>query len=195
MEMGSLILNGFANENISPDSLKEASSHLLMKLFESLFSADCADSNVLDHTLSDIRNANSFAEVKSAVTKAICTLGDVLAKMQNEEKPVQKVIRYIEENYDKKITVSDAAELCHYSVSHFSAFFKAQTGNNFVTYLNNVRLHHVLHLISVTDWDINEIAHRTGFGDINYLNRLFKRAYGMTVQNYRKALRKGEKKP
>ena len=195
MEMGSLILNGFANENISPDSLKEASSHLLMKLFESLFSADCTDSNVLDHTLSDIRNANSFAEVKSAVTEAICTLGDVLAKTQNEEKPVQKVIRYIEENYDKKITVSDAAELCHYSVSHFSAIFKAQTGNNFVTYLNNVRLHHVLHLISVTDWDINEIAHRTGFGDINYLNRLFKRAYGMTVQNYREALRKGEKKP
>lgn len=195
VEMGNMILNGFANENISPDSLKEASSHLLMKLFESLFSADCSDSNALDRTLSDIRNANSFAGVKSAVAEAICSLSDMLEKSKNEAKPVQKVIRFIEENYDKRITVSDAAELCHYSVSHFSAIFKNQTGKNFVTYLNNVRLHHVLHLISATDWDINEIAHRTGFGDINYLNRLFKRAYGMTVQNYRETLRKGEKNP
>ena len=183
------ILSGFADANISPDSFRESCAHLVMKLFESI---RIFDSNMLNGILASIRSADSFLTVKQSVTTSLCCVSDMLEQSLKEAKPIQKAILYIEKNYDQKISVNDAAQLCHYSVSHFSAIFKAHTGQNFVTYLNEVRLRHVLQLLLTTDWDICEIAGKTGFSDVNYLNRLFKRAYGTTAQNYRETLRKGE---
>jgi len=184
-----LILDGFSSANVPPDSFKEAASHLMMKLFESFFSVNQTDSSALDHTLSDIRTSRSSADVKKVVANTVANLCNTVRQFQREAKPIQKVIRFVNENFDKKIALSDAAELCHYSVSHFSVMFKMHTGKNFVAYLNAVRLNHVLRLISTTDLTINEVALRTGFSDVNYLNRLFKREYGMTVQTYRDRLR------
>ena len=53
---------------------------------------------------------------------------------------IQKAMEYINDNFDKPITLEDAAKLTHMSEVSFSRLFKMQTGKTFIDSLTDVRL-------------------------------------------------------
>ena len=95
------------------------------------------------------------------------------------------VLDYIHNNYQNQITIEEIADICHYSPSHFMKFFKETMGCGFVQYLNDYRLTLAAKLLQTTDDNILEISHQTGFENLSYFNRLFKRKYNRTPTTYR----------
>ena len=95
------------------------------------------------------------------------------------------VLEYIHNNYQNQITIEEIADVCHYSPSHFMKFFKETMGCGFTQYLNDYRLTLAAKLLQTTDNSILEISVQTGFENLSYFNRLFKRKYNRTPTVYR----------
>ena len=106
------------------------------------------------------------------------------------EPQLMAVIKYINRNYTKGMTLEELASVSCMSKYHFSRKFKETTGATVFEYLNNVRLTKVHSLLIDTDTSIEEIAQRTGFSSSAQLMRVFKGVYGVSPRTFRKNSRR-----
>ena len=98
---------------------------------------------------------------------------------------MKRILSYIEAHFSEPISVEKVAELTYYSKSHFMKFFKTYTGKGFTEYLNDYRLARAAEMLRATDLSLLEIAARSGFENLSYFNRMFKRKYGISPGKYR----------
>lgn len=102
---------------------------------------------------------------------------------------MQVVLRYILENYRNRIRLPEVASLLNMTDTAFCAFFKRETGKNFVPFVNEYRLESACSMLkSYPDIAVKEIALECGFIDIPYFNRYFKRMKKMTPRQWRSHL-------
>ena len=86
----------------------------------------------------------------------------------------------------EKITIKTIAYELGLSQSHFMKFFKNTMGTTFIDYLNDYRLTMVSRLLVSSESSILDIAAESGFDNLSYFNRMFKKRFGMTPREYRK---------
>lgn len=98
---------------------------------------------------------------------------------------VVKVLEYIESNY-KTGTLTELAEIMHYSVSSLSREIKSRTGKNYTELVQDKRLSQARFLLESTDIRIDGIAENTGYENISFFYRIFKERYGVSPRRYRK---------
>ena len=98
------------------------------------------------------------------------------------------ILAYIEKNYQKQISIEEAASCCYYSKSYFMRFFKETVGMSFVEYLNNYRLDIAAKKLKETGDNILNIAIDCGFENLSYFNRKFKQRFNVTPGKYRSIL-------
>lgn len=96
------------------------------------------------------------------------------------------LLKYVETNYQEKISIADAARICSFSQSHFMKFFKASMGVSFIDYLNDYRLTMASTLLTSSSDTVVNIAAETGFENLSYFNRVFKRKYQCTPTEFRR---------
>jgi AraC-like DNA-binding protein len=106
-------------------------------------------------------------------------------KTNYHSRRIEKVTEFITENYDKKITLADAAKIANMTQVSFSRFFKTNTGITFIDNLLEIRLGHASRLLIDTNQTISEIAYNCGFNNISNFNRLFKKKKGCAPKNFR----------
>ncbi len=99
---------------------------------------------------------------------------------------VKIIVKHVETHYQEDISIETMAALCHFSASHFMKFFKQHMGTPFTAYLNDYRLTMAARLLSASSDAVVNIASETGFDNLSYFNRLFKRKYGVTPTQYRR---------
>ncbi len=100
---------------------------------------------------------------------------------------IQEVARYISENYEKDITLSDAAKMAYMDQTYFSKKFKRMTGFGFSEYLTEIRVNAATKLLVYTELSISEISDKCGFSSSNYFGDVFKRLNGVSPSKYRKS--------
>lgn len=93
---------------------------------------------------------------------------------------------YIENNYEKELTLSDVAGYVFLSESYFAHTFKDEFGVSPKKYLLNIRIRCAKELLSNTDQKINDIAKEVGFSSQQRFNDIFKKYEGLTPLHYRK---------
>lgn len=99
---------------------------------------------------------------------------------------IKEMIEYIRENYDRPISLGDLSAGFHMSPGHLCRFFKSMTRMSPVEYINFYRVSMSMELLRRTDLEISHIAMRTGFNNISYYNRTFRRYMHLTPSQYRK---------
>ena len=99
---------------------------------------------------------------------------------------IKTILKYVEEHYDEHITIDDMAALTFYSKSHFMKFFKAHMGTGFIEYLNDYRLTIAERLLRTSVASVLEFAEKSGFDNLSYFNRIFKRKYGQSPGKQRR---------
>lgn len=98
---------------------------------------------------------------------------------------IQPAINYIDANYDKPITLTEIAKVCHLSVSRLAHVFKEQMGITIVDYLTSVRIERAKQLLLATDQNCTEICFEVGYNNQSYFTRTFKDLVGMTPRQFR----------
>ncbi|NHE58878.1 AraC family transcriptional regulator [Cyclobacterium plantarum] len=99
---------------------------------------------------------------------------------------LDKIKAYIHKNFDKDISLPEAAAMANMAVTTFCNFFKEQYRITFVEYLHTVRLGHACRMLSETDMNIVEVAFECGFNNLANFNRQFKKYKKMTPTHFRK---------
>ena len=95
-------------------------------------------------------------------------------------------IRYMETHYKEDIKLAELAGEVHMSVNYFSSYFSQTMDCTVFEYLNRIRLRKASTLLVTTSNSILSIAMESGFENISYFNRVFKKAFGVSPGTYRK---------
>lgn len=112
-----------------------------------------------------------------------------LTTPKNNRKAIDKmkiILKYVENNYANKITISEIADVIGFSESHFMRYFKETMGTSFIEYLKDYRLTMAARLLQSSEDSILNISAEVGFDNLSYFNRSFKARYGITPRQYRK---------
>ncbi len=100
-------------------------------------------------------------------------------------KRAETVLYYIQNHYHEKITSKTLSDLCYMNESHFCRFFKKNFGKTPLSYINEYRIEKACDILLSTTKSITEIALSTGFEDINYFSRTFKKLKGISPTQFR----------
>ena len=107
---------------------------------------------------------------------------------QMDEKVLNRInqaITYIFENYDSCISLEETAEHLNMRATYFSRFFKKSTGQNFIDFVNNLRINQACEKLQHTNIAITDICFMVGFNNIANFNRRFSDIKKMTPSEYR----------
>jgi len=98
----------------------------------------------------------------------------------------KKIVRYVDENIDTRLRVSDLSEQVRLSVSRFSKGFNVTFGRPPYDYVLSRRIEAAKYLIASTPEPLSQIAHACGLSDQAHLSKVFKRLVGTTPLKWRK---------
>lgn len=107
---------------------------------------------------------------------------------KKQPQAICQLLQWISLNYEKDISLAQAAERVEKHPSHLSRLFKQSTGYTFSEYLYEYRLNRVNELLSESDLSISEIATNCGFTNLSFFNRIYKRTFGTTPIKFRRQL-------
>lgn len=102
---------------------------------------------------------------------------------------ISEIIRFINENYEKPITLMLLSDRFYISPYYLSRLFKQTTGFTYVEYLTTVRIKGAQRLLRETKWKINRIMDNVGFRDPAHFGKTFKMISRCTPLQYRKKYR------
>jgi AraC-like DNA-binding protein len=123
-----------------------------------------------------------------SVSRNMHTLSDATfnnVEFSYNSRRIGKAVDYMNQNFQKSITLTEVAKLANMTDASFSRFFKTRTGITFMDSLLEMRLGHASRLLIDTTQSISEVAYNCGFNNISNFNRLFKKKKGCTPKEFR----------
>ena len=103
------------------------------------------------------------------------------------DRRIEVVISSMEARPTKAWSTSELSDLVNLSGSRLRHLFKQETGTTPAQYLKAIRLKRAASLLRTTFMSIKEIAMEVGLTTASYFVREFRKSYGMTPTEYRKA--------
>lgn len=107
------------------------------------------------------------------------------AEFSYNSRRVEKVMEYINANFDKQVSLAEVAKIANMTEVSFSRFFKSRTGISFIDNLIDIRLGHASRKLIDTTETVAEVAYNCGFNNISNFNRIFKKKKGCTPKEFR----------
>jgi AraC-like DNA-binding protein len=105
----------------------------------------------------------------------------------NKSYAVKKIINYLNENYENKISLDQIAHNMYLSPVYISKIFKEETGESPINYLIKIRLEKAKDILLTSEGgSIKSIANRVGYDDVYHFSKLFKKYYGISPLYYKK---------
>lgn len=99
---------------------------------------------------------------------------------------MKKVRNYIGANLSSPdLNRNSIAGHVHMNPDYLSYLFHAKFGQTLSAYITQSRIDHAKELLTHTSLPLNEISDKTGFSNSSYFHKQFKKATGMTPQQYR----------
>jgi AraC-like DNA-binding protein len=102
---------------------------------------------------------------------------------------LQRVSRYIRENLERDLNLTDAAATAFLSPNYLAHLLKNEVGKTFTDLVTERRMEHARELLANTPMRIAEVAHASGFPDEGYFTRRFRQWFGTTPRQYRDSVR------
>ncbi|MGB6153546.1 MAG: AraC family transcriptional regulator [Pricia sp.] len=136
----------------------------------------------IDYFLELVSILNDLANSRNQ--RLLSTNVSQLNDFENSKK-IKKVYDYIQENFNRKISLAEISELVNMSMVSFNRFIKKRTGKTFIEYTNDTRISYASRWLIETDLSIGEIGYKCGFNNMANFNRIFKKVKGITPSTYR----------
>lgn len=105
---------------------------------------------------------------------------------------LDRLVDFVEENHRQKIRLTDFARQEGRSMSYISHFVKENLGQSFQEYVSAVRFQTACTLIAAGRDRLLDVCTESGFSDYRYFSRTFRERLGMTPEEYRSRLGRGD---
>ena len=97
---------------------------------------------------------------------------------------IKKILSYIEENYQNKITLNHIAGHIHLCESECTRLFKRHMHTTLFAFLQEYRIERSLEFLQ-DDQPVSAVADKAGFSDPNYYSKVFAKIKGCSPREYR----------
>ena len=101
---------------------------------------------------------------------------------------LKKTFQLIDDAYDQPLTLRDLAAAAGLTPNYFCRFFQKITHRSPIDYLNYYRIEAACIRLAHSDENITEIALATGFNDISYFIKTFRKYKGISPLKYQKTI-------
>jgi len=105
---------------------------------------------------------------------------------EKESERMGKVVNFVMKNFNKDISLADAADIANMAENSFSRYFSQRARKPFVKYLNEVRLSHACKLLIEEKLSVVEICYECGFNNLSNFNKQFKQVQKVSPSDYQK---------
>lgn len=154
------------------DLIRKIACAKMAQLDRSYFE-ECADFMLLIHKLSERAQQNrTDSDTVSPGNRRHC----------------MRAKAFISENIHRRLSVSDVASAIGVSKNYLTNVFSSTEGIPLMEYINRSKLSYMTLLIRRYGYSLSQASKHVGFTDVNYISRIFKRYYGMTVTEYKRSL-------
>ena len=97
----------------------------------------------------------------------------------------KEMVSYIQQNFTGKISLKEFGEQFHLSEKYISRYFKEHFHITLSQYITYLRLENAKQLLQDTDLSVTETAMQSGYQNVSYFIRSFKKTYGISPLKYR----------
>ncbi len=149
----------------------------------------------LSHDMMKIYDKKSLSSEDNIITLGLFfqIMGLILQLYSKIEHPeikelssIAEVFNYMENNFEKNITLTKLAKLAIMTERTLTRHFLKMTGMSPIDYLLHLRIEKACEMLhNKKKYNITEIAFRIGFNDSNYFSRLFKKKIGISPSQYK----------
>jgi AraC-like DNA-binding protein/ligand-binding sensor protein len=98
---------------------------------------------------------------------------------------LRKAERFIWDNYTRKVSLKEIADVSGLSAPYFSTIFKDEMGENLTNFLNRLRVEKASIMLRETESSIKGISSACGFEDQSWFSKIFKSYTGISPGKYR----------
>jgi two-component system, response regulator YesN len=99
---------------------------------------------------------------------------------------IDRAVNFIIRNQQNPIGLEKVADHVGLSKNHFCRLFKQETGQNFLHFLNRIRIERAKQLLINSDLSVLNISEATGFSDYRYFDKIFTKYEGLIPSDFRK---------
>jgi AraC-like DNA-binding protein/mannose-6-phosphate isomerase-like protein (cupin superfamily) len=118
----------------------------------------------------------------------------VVAEYHEADEKLQRIIRYVHENYQDGISLSDIADEMYTSTSTLSRLFRKQTGIYFADYMKQIRVQYAVNELLYSEKNITMIAADCGFSNASVFTKAFREIHDASPSEYRQQLRERQER-
>ena len=134
---------------------------------------------------SNIQNAAAFSEIQGLKAPEL-EWGDFPVERElPKSSPIYPAVAYVRNHRQEMVTMNDMARLCHLSPSYFSRLFRREMGENFINYVNRIKVQWAKERLRSSNDSVVQIAQELGYMDSSYFISVFKKFEGTTPLAYR----------
>ena len=177
----------------SPYEIKLLTVNLLLQVNNTVMDGSMLAA-VEDFSMDDIIQEIMISETMDETYMIASAFLGRLACVQEEknrckyELLIQEIKDYIRENYkEENLSINLVAERVGLSVGYLGRLFKKMEGKSVSEYIMSVRLEKAEELLKNSQISINTIATQVGFVNNSYFYSVFKKAHGVTPNQWRAA--------
>mgnify|MGYP004645383565 CR=1 FL=1 len=87
--------------------------------------------------------------------------------------------------FEKEINIPYLSKICGINETYFRRIFKNCYGISPVKYINNLKLERAKEFLLQTEYSLNDVANLSGFNNLYWFCRFFKKEAGLTPTEYR----------
>ncbi|NLO82013.1 MAG: response regulator [Clostridiales bacterium] len=169
--------------------LKVATVPLILLLIQTINESGHTSKKLPEYFLTQLSKFARISSIKSLENWISETIHLALRLIRERKETfhllVQRALNRINQNYDKDISLKTLANEFGVTPAYLGQLFKTETGKLFKDYLSEVRMKAARSLLKTTDLKINEIAERVGISNQSYFNRVFRKTYGISPNQFR----------
>ena len=110
------------------------------------------------------------------------------AERDGIKREIAMVIKYIEENTEKDLSLIMLADVVYLNPSYLSHLFRQQMGVTISEYIKDARIGRCKRMLADPKYHIHDVARAVGYDNASYFTRFFKKMTGVTPQSYRQQL-------
>ncbi|KAB8125815.1 AraC family transcriptional regulator [Gracilibacillus oryzae] len=138
--------------------------------------------------ISELKGLGSLYSILSTLIHSIHHEEDIPSRMNTKLTYVKKVTQLINDNYAKKITISEIANRVGLDRSYLNSLFKSVYNKSIQEFLIQYRIRKACELLEKSNFSVSQVARFVGYEDPLQFSKTFKKVKGTSPKYYRLSL-------